>query len=215
MKKYRKKPVVIEAIQFTASNFDAVCDFMGETPEMKINPNFGVDENGNTNEPYLGIYINTLEGKMYAVHGDYIIKGVNGEFYPCKADIFLKTYEPADIIRPRFMTFGQALHEVKEGNLVTRKGWNGKGMFIFMRPADELPIAFVANNIKSLPQKVKDYYRQDCIDESGNDISMNMPQDDVVKFTAYLCMKAADGMIVNGWLASQTDMLSEDWMIFE
>lgn len=91
--KYRKKPVVIEAIQLKVDNFDVVCDFMGGTPIPKHNPNFGVDEHGNTNEPYLGVYIETLEGKMFASYGDYIIKGVNGEFYPCKPDIFEKTYD--------------------------------------------------------------------------------------------------------------------------
>lgn len=110
-------------------------------------------------------------------------------------------------------TFGQALEELKQGRLVTRKGWNGKGMFIFMRPADELHIGFVAKDIKSLPQGVKDYYHQDCVDENGK--LLDLAKEDVVKFTAYLCMKAADGTIVNGWLASQTDMLSEDWMIFK
>lgn len=106
-------------------------------------------------------------------------------------------------------TFGQALKSLKSGFLVTRKGWNGKGMFIFMRPADHLPIEFVAKDIKSLPQAVKQYYAQDLKYKSEN------PEEDTVRFTAYLCMKAADGTIVNGWLASQTDMLSEDWMIFE
>lgn len=110
-------------------------------------------------------------------------------------------------------TFGQALESIKKGRLVKRKGWNGKGMFIFMRPADELHVSFVAKEIKSLPQRVKDYYYQDCVDENGNPIDLQ--KDDVVKFTAYICMKSADGTIVNGWLASQTDMLSEDWMIFE
>jgi len=106
-------------------------------------------------------------------------------------------------------SFGQALESLKSGFLVTRKGWNGKGMFIFMRPADSLPIEFVAKDIKSLPTGVKQYYAQDL------EYKTERPQEDAVKFTAYLCMKAVDGTIVNGWLASQTDMLSEDWMIFE
>ena len=106
-------------------------------------------------------------------------------------------------------SFGQALESLKSGFLVTRKGWNGKGMFIFMRPADQLPIEFVAKDIKSLPPAVKKYYAQDLEYRSDN------PEGDTVKFTAYLCMKAADGTVVNGWLASQTDMLSEDWMIFK
>ena len=106
-------------------------------------------------------------------------------------------------------SFGQALKSLKSGFLVTRKGWNGKGMFIFMRPADQLPIGFVAKDIKSLPTGVKQYYAQDL------EYRQEEPAEDTVKFTAYLCMKAADGTIVNGWLASQTDMLSEDWMIFD
>lgn len=110
-------------------------------------------------------------------------------------------------------TFGQALESLKRGRLVTRKGWNRKGMFIFMRLADELHVGFVAKDIKSLPQKVKDYYHQDCVDENGNPIELD--KDDMVKFTAYICMKAADGSIVNGWIASQTDMLANDWMIFD
>lgn len=108
-------------------------------------------------------------------------------------------------------TFGAAIQALKIGKRVAREGWNGKGMFIFMRPATELQIGFVVGEIKSLPQSVKDYYRQDIIDENGNSIEPR--EDDVVKFTGYLCMKVADGTIVNGWLASQTDMLSEDWVI--
>lgn len=111
-----------------------------------------------------------------------------------------------------FGTFGQALESLKQGRLVTRKGWNGKGMFIFMRPADEIRVDIVVNNVKSLPLSVKDYYKKDMFDT--NNTPIKIADDDVVKFTAYLCMKAADGTIVNGWLASQTDMLSEDWMIF-
>ena len=107
-----------------------------------------------------------------------------------------------ELLREETGTFGQALESLKRGH-----------MFIFMRPADELHIGFVAKDIKSLPQKVKDYYYQDCVDENGNPIELE--KDDTVKFTAYICMKAADGSIVNGWLASQTDMLANDWMIFE
>ena len=109
------------------------------------------------------------------------------------------------------MNFGKAIEVVKEGKLIAREGWNGKGMFVFMRPADELRIDFVVNKVKSLPQSVKDYYRQDTVDENGN--LLPLEENDVVKFTAYFCMKAADGTIVNGWLASQTDMLAEDWEV--
>lgn len=83
--KYRKKPVIIEAIQFE-DNSDRIIEiheFMGgDTTRV----NYEDKDN-----PYLKI--ETLEGIMKASVGDYIIKGVNGEFYPCKPDIFEKTYE--------------------------------------------------------------------------------------------------------------------------
>lgn len=94
--KYKKKPVIIDAIQVSASNFDRICDFMGCTPEQYLNPMFDIDEFGDSRDPYLGVYVETLEGKMLANIGDMIIKGVNGEFYPCKPDIFAKTYEKVE-----------------------------------------------------------------------------------------------------------------------
>ena len=83
MAKYRKKPVVIDAIQFTGTgeSFEEIDDF--------VSGNFFPNDDG------CGCTIETLEGDMRASKGDYIIKGVNGEFYPCKPDIFEKTYEKA------------------------------------------------------------------------------------------------------------------------
>jgi Protein of unknown function (DUF2829) len=101
------------------------------------------------------------------------------------------------------LTFGEALELVKEGKLVQRQGWNGKSMFIFQRPED-----FIVEKVKSLPQSLKDFFKQ-------RDEKINLPEEQglgKVKFTAYLCMYAADGSIVNGWLASQTDMLAKDWV---
>lgn len=100
------------------------------------------------------------------------------------------------------MNFGQAIELVKQGRLVQRTGWNGKGMFIFMRPSDVLPVKMVVENVKSLPLAVKDYYKT-LTEGAMDNIAVN--------FSAYLCMKAADDSIVNGWLASQTDMLAIDW----
>lgn len=85
IKKYKKKPVIIEAIQFedNADCILAIYEFIGqETTRVNYK---------DKNNPY--IKIETLEGTMKASIGDYIIKGVNGEFYPCKPDIFEKTYE--------------------------------------------------------------------------------------------------------------------------
>ena len=88
MPKYRKKPVVIEAVQLlpTTLNPDVV-NFIGEEknyPDCEI---AGID-------PSDGRFkIKTLEGIMIADVGDFIIRGVSGEFYPCKPDIFEKTYD--------------------------------------------------------------------------------------------------------------------------
>lgn len=109
------------------------------------------------------------------------------------------------------LNFGLALEALKQGKRVARQGWNGKGMFLVMRPADELHIDFVIDKVKSLPQSVKDYYLQDVTNERGERVPAD--ENDTIKFTAYISMKAADGSIVNGWLASQTDMLSEDWVV--
>ncbi|WP_078379150.1 hypothetical protein [Sutcliffiella halmapala] len=88
MAKYRKKPVVIEAFQWI---------------EQKEDPQWIVDaiEKGNVyfinNEPNRRLLaIETLEGTMYASRGDFVIKGVQGEIYPCKPEIFEATYEKVD-----------------------------------------------------------------------------------------------------------------------
>lgn len=83
--KYRKKPVIIEAIQFE-DNSDRIIEIQEFMGGDTIRVNYEDKDN-----PYM--YIETLEGTMKASVGDYIIKGVNGEFYPCKPDIFEKTYE--------------------------------------------------------------------------------------------------------------------------
>ena len=82
---YRKKPVVIEAIQWDGTNQGEIADFMEVIIRTKTSP-----EEGN---PSGKITIETLEGDMTASVGDFIIKGINREFYPCKPDIFEKTYE--------------------------------------------------------------------------------------------------------------------------
>ena len=82
MKNYRKKPVVIQAIQWDGRNTPEVANFM----QVELI----------TKNPLGKVEIETLEGTMNASKNDWIIKGVNGEFYPCKPDIFEKTYDLAD-----------------------------------------------------------------------------------------------------------------------
>ena len=80
--RYRKKPVVINAKQFTndcIGIMEWVESFDGETPTMEFSAT--------------SIKIHTLEGVMEALPGDFIIRGIQGEFYPCKPDIFDASYE--------------------------------------------------------------------------------------------------------------------------
>ena len=89
MKKYRKKPVVIEAVIWTGDNLKEIIDFTGLHDSAK---KWTWEEfEGVVNKEGLKIF--TLEGSYIATIGDYIIKGVKGEFYPCKPDIFEQTYE--------------------------------------------------------------------------------------------------------------------------
>lgn len=79
--KFRKKPVIIEAIQFTGNDKECI-----EFCPTAIDPE--------TDKPCL--IIPTMEGDMTCSIGDWIIRGVKGEYYPCKPDIFEKTYEPVE-----------------------------------------------------------------------------------------------------------------------
>ena len=87
MAKYRKKPVVIEAMQFNGlDDYLKICKWIDTSSNT-----LSSDEVAEFRNPIM--LVNTLEGTMTASVGDYIIKGINGEFYPCKPDIFEKTYE--------------------------------------------------------------------------------------------------------------------------
>lgn len=103
MAKFRKKPVVIEAVQFTGKNVLEVMTFIMGHP-----PTLGSDMAHEKWDDYCriaerdGIHIKTLEDgpksqvSHWAMPGDWVIKGVQGEFYPCKPDIFAATYEPEE-----------------------------------------------------------------------------------------------------------------------
>ena len=97
--KYRKKPVVVEAIQLkkTQISIRAILEMMGQEVITKCDgASYKFYEYCNMIFDKGYMEIETLEGVMKASIGDYIIKGVNGEFYPCKPDIFEKTYEEAE-----------------------------------------------------------------------------------------------------------------------
>ena len=194
--KYRKKPIVIEAIQLKVDNFDEVCEFMGETPALEYNPDFGIDEHGNTNEPYLGVYIETLEGKMLASYGDYIIKGVNGEFYPCKPYIFEKTYDKSDDLSYA-MDFGDAIEVLKQGGAIRRTGWNGKGLFVIKQVPAHIG-SDVIPKMQSLPQSAKDLIL------SGKGF---------IDYTSQCLIYNENTGRADSWVPSISDVFAEDWEI--
>ena len=97
MTRYRMKSVEIEAIQYTGCNEQEIADFMGASAfELHTRVDTVLRADGNYMKN-CHIYIDTLEGIMTANYGDYIIKGVKGEFYPCKPDIFEETYEDVEV----------------------------------------------------------------------------------------------------------------------
>jgi len=93
VQKFRKKPVEIDALQWDGSSHRPMFDFLdgsGRSSMSTEGTNFLIDHD----QVEGGLVIKTLEGVHLANIGDWIIKGVAGEFYPCKPSIFAKTYEP-------------------------------------------------------------------------------------------------------------------------
>lgn len=93
--------------------------------------------------------------------------------------------------------FGLAISFLKEGEKVARKGWNGKGMFLYLVNGQEVPY-------KNMRGEAKNALAKTPANETNT-----------VFINSHIDMKAADGSVVIGWLASQTDMLSEDWIIVQ
>ena len=201
-KKYRKKPVVIEAIQFVVTkeipckfgiakdyNLSEISKFMDNMLHVPTVPN-------GTPEGRTYIEIPTLEGIMEANVGDYIIKGIKGEFYPCKPDIFEATYEDVsdepESTQKTGLNFGQALDRLKQGFKVARSGWNGKGMFIVYQ--------------KGYPQGIP------CNVQTAKAWGMN--EGDLFKCEPYLQMRMATGSHFM-YTPNTLDVLSDDWEIVD
>ena len=83
--RYRKKPVEIEAVQWSGSNWHMLLEFAEKTGDRGGVYTKGAD-----------LYVRTLEGDLKAISGDWVIKGIKGELYPIRDDIFRETYEPVE-----------------------------------------------------------------------------------------------------------------------
>lgn len=175
MKQFTKKPITISAIQMPAS---------GEEPSAEILAM--VAKYGWWNEGE-SLVIPMLDRDRIAAPLDWIIQGFNGEFYPCKPDIFEATYDPAVNLEDENFSFGIAIAQLKSGYRVARKGWNGKGMFVFLVNGS----TFTVN-------------REPLLSIMGEGTE--------VKYHAHIDMKTADGQVVP-WQASQADMLADDWFV--
>ena len=110
------------------------------------------------------------------------------------ADAFEEAYRPCDA-----MTFGLAIEALKKGKRVARAGWNGKGMWIVLMTGMSLP----AYSTQGTEKKVND--------RTAKWIGEDTP----LETLPYIAMWTADKKWLPGWLASQTDMLAEDWQIVE
>lgn len=107
--KVRKKPVVVEAVQWDGSNLDEIRNFVGDCLIEDYIEAYEPNQQKKKNILFQ-LEIETLEGNYICDFGDYIIKCVNGEFYPCKPDIFEKTY---DVVKEE-----RYLHDLSKEELV-------------------------------------------------------------------------------------------------
>lgn len=101
------------------------------------------------------------------------------------------------------LTFGEALQALKNGYQIGREGWNGKGMYLWLNKGN-VPYEDIISDSSILP--LKEGVPRTLFEYGDTDTITRMPN---------INMKTATGSIVTGWLASQTDMLAEDWLIIE
>lgn len=189
MHAFRKKPVVIEAIEYTgAGNFanPRLPHWMWAALESRMAFNRGGE-----------LVIKTLEGEMTAAPGDWIIRGIKGELYPCKPDIFASTYERASPVLDGSsftgLTFGDALVALKGGATVARAGWNGSGQWIALgKGSDYLAASQFWNQ-----------HARAHAEQNGGGAAVR----------PYFILKTAQNDILMGWSPSQSDALAEDWLI--
>lgn len=167
MNRYVKKPIAIEAVKWKGLNNDEIKDFAGDSVKIEVIREGDAD---NGIPPSVDCGIETLEGVMKANVGDYIIKGVNGEFYPCKQDIFEKIYLHEDDMMSNISDGYHAFNELyryrvpynaaflnelaKKGDMKIRKSHKrydgeerlGGGWFIVMA---ELPTGQIPNHYEN------------------------------------------------------------------
>ena len=197
MKSFKKKAVIIHATQLINNNFRSLDDI----PISVVSSwRAGTDAEG------FYVIIPTLEGELKARNNDWIIRGVKGEYYPCKPDIFALTYEEttdetdkvkADnsdkdfngLLKVGKGTFGMAIEAAKQGFKVARTGWNRSGMFAYIVPANSYP---------AQTGVAKEHFGENAM----------------VPYRAYWALKTAQDDVAT-WSPSGSDSLAEDWIVVE
>ena len=184
-----KKRVVIEAVHWDGNK-------VSETPEWVLE----ALDNGFLVRFGNNVQIRTLEGEMTASPGDYIIRGVNGELYPCKPDIFEKTYEEVEEGKEsENLNFGEVIEILKQGGLVRRKGWNGKGLFVIKQVPAHIN-SNVIPRMQSLPRSAKDR----ILKGKG-----------FVDYTSQCLIYNENTGRADSWVPSVSDIFAEDWEAIE
>lgn len=201
--KFRKKPVVIEAFLWTGDEHQV------EDPEWACDAiRDGRIRFENSGTPEVALAIDTLEGTHRANRGDWIIRGVNGEMYPCKPDIFAATYEAVEVDGVNVaaceapavgLSFGEALRHLHNGCKLQRMGWNGSGQWIVLMPPLRLP----PFNAQAPGPKVND--------RTAKHIGPDTPLDS----QPYFALWTAQGKWQPGWNPSTSDALAYDWQIVQ
>lgn len=241
MPKFRKKPVVIEAMLHDINQDDpmAVYQWVEENtlgsfePMACISGSKPYPESGISIDPRDGrLLIATLEGGVHASLGDYIIKGVNGEFYPCKPEIFIKTYDQVDA--PVKCTAPQDPdHELTED-----EGWKWWAKTdlpygsSFVQLGGDCPIeegdefdfgsaVYLLKIGKKVARKGWNgsgmfvYYVPAAsypVERNNLETMGGQFPDDMVPYREYLALKTAQGDVAT-WAPSVSDALATDWCL--
>lgn len=185
--KFIKKKVVIEAVHWDGNKVSETPDWILEALDNRFLVRFGNK-----------VLIRTLEGEITASPGDYIIRGVNGELYPCKPDIFEKTYEKVEEGKEsENLNFGEVIEILKQGGLVRRKGWNGKGLFVIKQVPAHIE-SDVIPRMQSLPQSAKDR----ILKGKG-----------FVDYTSQCLIYNENTGRADSWVPSVSDIFAEDWEV--
>ena len=200
--KATKKPVTIECFKYDGdlknSNGEYyVPDWAKEAYEKGI-LYFGSKNEG---EPPCELFVITNHGAVHVAVDDYVIRQIDGELYPCKPEVFEKTYDIETSDKPNACVpddneygfthdFAWALRMLKKGCRIHRSGWNGKGMFAVLQ--------------KGYPNGIP------CNKQTAEAWGLN--EGDLFKVEPYMQLKMVNGSH-SMWVPSVNDCLSNDWAI--